>query len=408
MQIQQGDNLARAKVNNQNAMRKIIYHYGPITRREISQRLNLTLPTITTNVNNMIKNGLIKETDCSDTSSGTLGRKSYPIDVVADAHYFIGLEMRGSLRRLCVTDYRGNVYYEAKDDTSYQEYEATVQATADIITKCLRAQPVSLEKIVGIGIGVPGLVDTETGILRIHPGYSWQNRNVVKDIARLIDFQVPLTLSNNTYVRALGLQLFQRKTLNNIPSFAYLFISTGIACPMIINNASASLSNLGAGEVGHIVVQPNGRKCRCGNAGCLEAYSGDFSVIERCEKRMREGKTPILFSLCQGERPTIEQIAQAQRLGETGIQDIIEEALFYLGLAIANFDNILRPHTIFIDGILFLNEQNRDLLLKTAKKNFFNSDINPLQFQFLDKDTFSGAKGAAALAIQKELEIYID
>lgn len=408
MQIQQGDNLARAKINNQNAIRRIIYFYGPITRQEISRCLNLTLPTITTNINNMIKNGLVKEADYSITAAGALGRKSYPVDVVANAHYFIGIEMRGMLRRLCVTDYRGKVFYEAKDDTAFQEYESVVQATANLITKCLHAQPVPLEKISGIGIGIPGLADTEAGVLNNHPGYCWQNKSVVKDLSDLIDFNCSITLSNNTYVRALGMQLFHREALNSIPSFGYLFISTGIACPVIINTSRTALSNLGAGEIGHIIVQPGGRKCQCGNSGCLEAYSSDLAIIKRCEKRMAEGKTPILASVCQNKTPTIEQITQAQRLGESGITDIIEEALFYLGIAVANLDNILRPHTVFIDGILFINEQNRQLLSENIRNNIYNATKNPLQLQFLEKDTYSGAKGAAALAIQKELKTYID
>lgn len=407
MRIKEGENRSRLKIVNQNAIRKVIYHYGPISRQEIANYLNLTLPTITTNINSMLANGILMETDAAEVPSGVLGRRTHLVDLIPEANYFVGMEVRGKMRRLCVTDYRGKSYYQAINDTPLSDYEKAIRDTASMITAFFESQIVPAGKVAGLCIGVPGLVDMENGILDVHPGYGWNNKNVADDIRRLTGYEGAITLSNNVYACAVGTQLFQRRQLNNVPSFAYMRISTGIACPLIANNVNIVLPEVGMGEVGHIIMNTDGPKCRCGHNGCLEAYSSDSAVIARCQERIGQGKAPILAKLCGGCPPSIDQIASAQALGEGGIQDIIDEAIFYLGLAAANVNNICRPHTMFIDGILFSNPNNQRVILDVIDKNIYHVTLKTLHIEFPEPDIYRGARGAAAVAIQKALEHYI-
>ena len=103
----------------------------------------------------------------------------------------------------------------------------------------------------------------------------------------------------------------------------------------------------------------------------------------------------------------MRQVMTAWKQGEEGIRDIIEEALFYLGLAVANVNNLFRPHTMFIDGMLFSDEQNQRRLLEVAEQNIYHATLKALHIKFPRPDTYNGAKGAAAVAIQKDLETYI-
>jgi predicted transcriptional regulator len=130
MQIAKGNNLPRVKVSNQASIRRMIYYYGPITRSEIAERLHLTLPTITTNINSMIASGIVKELNGLDEAIKSMGRKAYPVDIIADSRYFLGVEMRGTLRSLTVTDYRGEIIYFDKDETPYSEYDVAIESTA--------------------------------------------------------------------------------------------------------------------------------------------------------------------------------------------------------------------------------------------------------------------------------------
>lgn len=407
MQIRHGDNLPRIKVTNQSSIRKVIYYYGPVTRHEIAGILDLATPTVTTNINSMLASGLLTETENGTVSPGSPGRRSRPVDLAADSRHFIGIEIRGSLRRLCVTNYRGNVVYRSKDDTLFSDYDDVISSAASMIRGALDDPAVSSLNIAGIGAGIPGLVDMDNGILDIHPGYGWTAKNVAKDLAAESGYSGPVVLSNNVYARALGMQLFKRERFKDIPSFSYLFISTGIACPFVVNSIDTVLPGIGYGEAGHIVMNTNGPRCRCGNRGCLEAYSGDTAVINSCIRRMSEGGATVLARICGGTTPTIGQIAAAQRQGDEDVQSIVAEAVFYLGLAAANVINLFRPHTMFVDGVIFSNEQNRRHFLDIERGNVCRATVDTCQIDFTPIDTYSGAKGAAAAAIRHNLENYV-
>lgn len=118
MQFEHGNNLPRVKVTNQTAIRKLIYHYGPVLRSEIAERLSLTLPTITTNINSMIANGAVCEIDEMKTSQNRLGRKANPVDIVDDFHYFVGVEMRERSRHICITNFREKYFILSPTTTS--------------------------------------------------------------------------------------------------------------------------------------------------------------------------------------------------------------------------------------------------------------------------------------------------
>jgi predicted NBD/HSP70 family sugar kinase len=408
MQIAKGNNLPRVKVSNQASIRRMIYYYGPITRSEIAERLHLTLPTITTNINSMIASGIVKELNGLDEAIKSMGRKAYPVDIIADSRYFLGVEMRGTLRSLTVTDYRGEIIYFDKDETPYSEYDVAIESTCAMIRKCFAECSVTIEDIAGIGFCLPGLVDAQNGILLVHPGYNWTNKNICEDVARLTGYNGPISVENNACARAYATQLFRRQLLNNVPSFAYMYVSTGIASPFILNNFSELSAPIGAGEAGHMVMNANGPKCRCGNNGCLEAFSSDHAVIEKCAQAMERGEAPILKKICECTEPAMKDVLEAQKQGDTSVQAIIDEAVFYLGLAIANIDNFVRPHSIFIEGVLFSNDNNRDLLLKTIHHNLYRATLTDINFFFIEADEFSGAKCAAAVAIRNDLGHYIE
>ena len=109
MQFEQGNNLPRVKMTNQSSILRMVYHCGPITRADIARRLDLTLPTITTNINAMISAGLVQELGSTEPTDHRHGRRSRLLDIIPDARHFIGVEMTGSESAVCLTDYRGKL-----------------------------------------------------------------------------------------------------------------------------------------------------------------------------------------------------------------------------------------------------------------------------------------------------------
>ena len=403
MQPKLGGNHCRVKLSNQVAIREMIYQHGPITRAEVSQRLGLTMPTITTNVNTMIANGIVHEVSPLPSDDKIMGRPANPIDIVADARYFIGVEMRGTYRRLCLTDLRGTVLYTDAHESSIGDYNQALKSACTLIRKVLESDLVPREKISRIGFCIPGIVDTELGTLVVHPGYNWVNKPLRQDVRRLTGFTGPVVIENNARARANAALLFRGDITQDAASFAYLFISTGISCPFLLNNGLTSSVALGAGEVGHTIVDPLGPKCVCGNRGCLEAVSSDTAILRACQEAMDGGGSTLLTSLCGGEPLTMAQVLTAQQEGDPVVTRIVSRALYYIGLSIANIYSFIRPDILLIEGKLFTIQENRRTMLNTVYDNLY-STIQDTNFVFLDPDINSGAMGACATAIRDYLQ----
>ena len=403
MQPKLGGNLFRVKLSNQVAIREMIYQHGPITRAEVSQRLGLTMPTITTNVNTMIANGIVHEVSPLPSDDKIMGRPANPIDIVADARYFIGVEMRGTYRRLCLTDLRGAVLYTDAHESSIGDYNQALKSACTLIRKVLESDLVPREKISRIGFCIPGIVDTELGTLVVHPGYNWVNKPLRQDVRRLTGFTGPVVIENNARARANAALLFRGDITQDAASFAYLFISTGISCPFLLNNGLTSSVALGAGEVGHTIVDPLGPKCVCGNRGCLEAVSSDTAILRACQEAMDGGGSTLLTSLCGGEPLTMAQVLTAQQEGDPVVTRIVSRALYYIGLSIANIYSFIRPDILLIEGKLFTIQENRRTMLNTVYDNLYTT-IQDTNFVFLDPDINSGAMGACATAIRDYLQ----
>ncbi len=408
MQFEQGTNPARVKAANQSAILKTIYHCGPIKRSEIAGRLGLTLPTITTNVNSMMARGIVRETGSEPSSTRFAGRKAHLVDIVPGSRHFVGLEIQGARRAVCLLDYRGRALYARESLGEQRDYDRNMDLACEMIGRALSACGLGLESIAGIGACLPGLVDTRRGVLEVRPSYSWTHKDIRGDIAARIGYPGPIHVENNACARAYGAQLFRREALGEAQTFAYLFLSQGIACPLVLNTAIDFGSVVGAGEVGHMVMVPNGAPCSCGNRGCLEAYSSDTAVLRLCGEALERGDAPVLRRLCGGGAPDMEQVLAAQEEGDADVAAIVEEAVYILGVAVANINNFACPSLMLIEGKLFCRPANWERLLKIVGRNLCGAVHPATQFIFVEPDPLSGAMGAAAMAICKDLETYIE
>lgn len=404
MQLEQGANPARVKAANQAAILKTIYHYGPIRRSEIARRLELTLPTITTNVNSMMDWGIVRETGSVPSSARFAGRKAHLVDIVPESRHFVGVEIQGLRRAVCLLDYRGKVLYQKEHAGEEREYEKNIALACGMVDEALSACGMGPEAVTGIGVCLPGLVDPQQGVLEVRPSYNWTHKNIRRDMAARLGCRGPIHVENNACARAYGAQLFRREDLGDAQTFAYLFLNQGIACPLVLNTAIDFGSVVGAGEVGHMVMVPGGEPCSCGNRGCLEAYASDTAVLRSCAQAIERGEAPVL-SRMRGEGPlSMVQVLAAQAAGEETVERIVEQAVHILGVAVANINNFACPSLMLIEGRLFSRPENRELLLEVARRNLCGVIRTGTRFLFVEPDPFSGATDAAAMAICKDLE----
>ena len=176
----------------------------------------------------------------------------------------------------------------------------------------------------------------------------------------------------------------------------------------MLNTALDFGSVVGSGEVGHMVMVPNGAPCSCGNRGCLEAYASDTAVLSRCARALEAGGAPILSRLCGDAPLTMEQVVAAQEAGDGAVAEIVERAVYVLGVAVANINNFACPDLMLIEGKLFSRPANWERLLEIVRDNLCGVIRPGTRFVFVKPDPLSGAAGAAAMAICKDLETYVE
>lgn len=220
------------------------------------------------------------------------------------------------------------------------------------------------KEIIGIGLGAPGLIIADSGIIHFSPNFpGWNDIPLLTYVsAELGDVNLPLFIDNDVNVMVLG-ELHHGAGVG-YENVVALTLGTGVGGGVVINRKVYHGSWNTAGELGHTVVQPNGRKCSCGNAGCLEAYAGARHIVERTQQQIAEGWKTCL----DPEALTPKQIAEAAAAGDELALDIFSETGKYIGIALTSIAHILNPQIAIIGG--GIAAAGEDLLFQHIRDEF--------------------------------------
>ena len=201
-------------------------------------------------------------------------------------------------------------------------------------------------EIIGIGLGAPGLIIAGSGVIHFSPNFpGWTDVPLLEYVSAELDgINIPLYIDNDVNVMVLG-ELHHGAGVG-YENVVALTLGTGVGGGVVINRKVYHGSWNTAGELGHTVVQPNGRECGCGNHGCLEAYAGARHIVERTQEQIAKGRKTCL----NPDGLTPKQIAQAASGGDKLAQDIFSETGRYIGVALTSIAHILNPQIAIIGG----------------------------------------------------------
>lgn len=395
---EKGSNHLLLKQNNYHLIKKYIYQHSPISRVEVAKELGLTTPTITGAVSRLIGRGLLRETDAPAQEGKTAGRPRVMLEFVPGAYTICGVDVSPYWIHLVLTDLQGTVLLRRHTSYVLDEYGKTLEVLSREIPDFLEAGGVPTSRLLGIGICLPGLIDGSAGRIYTTFQRGWTEHDLARELGARLGVQV--VVENNVRARMIQADLIQRVVTED--PFAYFFVSNGVACQMMIGGRVLYGQSAAAGEIGHTVVQRGGPVCpTCGNHGCLEALAGERAVLEKCRQLMVSGGSPVLPRLCENpELLTMEQVLQAQRLQDAAVNLVVEDALDYLGIALANTINTVSPRMVMLDGHMLAPEQNRSTLLRSVQRNMFRVHVGRTNFLFVPYSLDRGAEGAAAVVVR--------
>ena len=224
-----------------------------------------------------------------------------------------------------------------------------VQLIDDIITITCAETGASREDFVGVGVGAPGPLDRDKGLVIVAPNLGWQNFPLRERISAGIG--LPVTLDNDANCATVGeWWVGAAKGGRNVVGMT---IGTGIGGGLILDGRLFHGASDVAGEIGHTTIDSTGRRCKCGNYGCLEAYASGRNIAERAREALAVDEGPsILRQMVDGklERITAEIVYNAAQQGDALALEIVRETARFLGAGIANLLNIFNPDCVVIAG----------------------------------------------------------
>ncbi|HET7631866.1 MAG TPA: ROK family protein [Gemmatimonadaceae bacterium] len=223
---------------------------------------------------------------------------------------------------------------------------AQIEAT---IADAMREAGVSRDAFLGVGIGAPGPLDRANGVVVVAPNLGWHNFPLRQRIAERV--KLPATLDNDANCATVG--EWWQGAARGARHVVGLTIGTGIGGGLIVDGRLLHGASDVAGEVGHSTIELNGRYCKCGNYGCLEAYASGPAIATRArEVLMRDGAESCMPGLVDGDlaRLTAATVYAAARSGDAVANEIVRETGRYLGAGVANLLNVFNPDVVVVAG----------------------------------------------------------
>jgi glucokinase-like ROK family protein len=269
-------------------------------------------------------------------------------------NYIIGIDLGATYIRGCMVDLNASFISEVQVPTEIEKgFSSIIEKVIQLINRLIsRKGPDS--KIWGIGIGVAGLVNSETGIIETSPDFGWTNINLRKELENRID--LPFYYDNSTRLMAYGELYFNNKT--RISDFAVINVGYGIAAGIVIDGKVVKGHTGFAGEFGHIAVDTcSDVQCKCGMKGCLESLASGHRIATLAKKRFKDKDASILRKLSDNneENITAEIVANAAKQGDLVSIEIYDEIAEYLCNGIGTLVNLLSSEVIYIGGGIALN-----------------------------------------------------
>jgi len=307
----------------------------------------------------------------------------------------IGIDLGGTNIRTALINSSGDVKGIHKQLTHAElEIAHIIKNIADSIFQLLNEQKIKREDIIGIGLGAPGFLSLESGVIHFSPNLPTARETpVVKLLEKLTDF--PVYLENDANASAIGEHWIGAG--QGVDNLLCITLGTGVGSGFILNGKIWHGSNDLAGELGHTTLFPEGLSCKCGRKGCLEAYVSATGIVTRAQLALREVKASSLKIFLQNEEDLTSLIIyEHAKKGDPLAREIFEETGRYLAISLANVLNTLDLEMIIIGGQV---SEAGDLILRPAihevKKRAIRTKYYPIRIEQAKLGDQAGIIGTA-------------
>lgn len=316
---------------------KSLYYNKVLTSADISNYTGKSIPHVIKVLNELIKAGYVAEKGFAISSGG---RKPLNYSLIPDTHYILSVAMDQFSAQMVIVDMNNNFITETKR-YEFDLHLLHPETFVNYLNQFIDDLTITKTAIIGIGITMPGFVDTETGV-----NYSYlkvSGQTLVAYIQQHIS--IPVFLDNDSTAIALAEQKFG--VAAHVKNVMVLNLGWGIGLGMILNNKIFRGNNGLAGEFSHIPLFKNGKLCNCGKHGCLETEASLIAVTATAKEGVKNGQTT---SLANYEEINADLIISEAIKGDAFSVRLISEAAYHVGEGLAILIHLMNPAAIVLSG----------------------------------------------------------
>ncbi len=367
---------------NRAATLALIGTQGPIARAEIARRLALSAPTVTEVTRDLVADGLIRVVDQA-VSSG--GRPALLLGLVAEAANALGVKIAPDRLAIVRVNLEGEIL-----DSSEEAFDALApSAVADLIERLRRPiEEAAGTRLLGIGLGVPGTVDAQRGIVD-SPILGWDRVALGQTLRE--ELGLPVLIDNDVNTLAVAERLYGRG--RDAEHFLTVTIGRGVGLGIVVGGDLYRGAHGGAGEFGHVPVVKAGPLCECGMHGCLEALVADPALVGQA---IRAGLVPPRGSTADG----VTRLRALADHGDPAARRIYAQAGAVLGRAVAGLVNVLSPQFVIVSGEGARAWPHLAVAFSEALRDATFPSLRGVPIEVDPWDDAKWARGAAALVLR--------
>ncbi len=384
---------------------------GPLSRLDVSRRTNIRPSTVSHFVDALVREGFVKEVKRRVPSgdrepSVSVGRPPVLLELNPRIRMAIGIHMsKEGLRGLAI-DLQGNtVASRMVRKRRFRGPDMLLAEIAGLARRIMAEARVPAARVLGLGLGLPGVVDPREGIARVNTQYRWwKDIPVRRRIERVL--KVPILIENDTKVLTLAERWYGRG--RGVPDMVFVELGEGIAAGLVINGELYHGAHGSAGELGHTVIDVKGPLCGCGRRGCLESHLALPRLRDMARSWLGESSAPRgRRAAAAGDGDIVARIASMAMAGHPRACRLVEMVGEHLGTAIVNLVHLVSPGLIVLGGSVGFAW--RELLLPVVERAIREQALDDAsRSTALIASTLgeeAGARGAAALALATQFDV---
>jgi glucokinase-like ROK family protein len=371
---------------------RTLRRHQTLSRAELAAQTGLNRSTVSSIVNELIQQHMMEETTYQ---SDRIGRPGLLLTLNPSYGCTIGIEVNVDYLAATLLDFTYRVIWQARTPLKAGLSPADVIMNGIAFTQ-EAIQEAQYRRIPPLGIGVvlPALIDTRRGAVTLGPNLGWQNVNVLKYWQA--QFDLPILVENDANAAAVAEHyLGNARTVQN---FVLITGGVGIGGGIMVDGKLMRGQNGYAAEVGHMVVEPDGRVCGCGSQGCLETVIGNNIIVEETRQLLRKSRQPSNITKESIDSLTFDDIVQAGLENDPICRSQLDKTAYHLGLIVSQLGSLFNPEMIIIGGyshslLKFLIPE----IETVAQKHSMKTNNPPLNIQPSHFGINSSVIGAAAL-----------